>query len=682
MRILIIFSIFLFSLQSSKSQWQSANGPYTLGSDINSITSNNSYLFAGTNTLGVLRVGLGGSQWTTSNNGISGLHVYSINSYPDGIYACTYNGLSKSTNNGDSWNDFPLPGNIEPISMIRTNTALMVGSYALGIVTTTNNGVWWDHQFAYGNVRGFAAFQISRVGTVFAATSMGLMKSTNNYTWTQILPIKTYCVTIIGDNVFAGGMGVIYRSTDAGITWTISIITSTAYIVNSVAEFNGNIYAGADDGIYISSDNGLSWPKISDPITNVSTKSIYALTNKLFAGTFQEGFLTTAGSQWSFFNSGLPVLPISDLNTSGGYALAVGGGIFSEPDMGNIWQKVIPYSVGSLKKNSGKLYANFGQTLMRSTNNGFNWSEFGSNIYDVYCVSGNMLFRAFEDPTDNNQNEKEKNSPPMPVVRIDKSLDFGQTWTRVGNIYGMLNVTGLYVHERSTGNSIYGAPFVWSSTDDGANWYNVSQGLTSAANGFIFQNDSEYVFSPTGIFFHYTASWGPINGNLSDLNIHAGTANNYGIFIAGAYGIYRSTNHGLSWVSIGFPGGHYAVSLAADNEYLFAGTDNDGVWKYPLGSQVGIGNGNNIPKEFALNQNYPNPFNPSTKITYELQTTGNVHLVIFDVTGREIAVLVDQKQNAGRYEITFEGDNLPSGIYFYKIETGNWTASKKMILLK
>lgn len=98
---------------------------------------------------------------------------------------------------------------------------------------------------------------------------------------------------------------------------------------------------------------------------------------------------------------------------------------------------------------------------------------------------------------------------------------------------------------------------------------------------------------------------------------------------------------------------------------------------------VDIKENSSIPKEFVLHQNYPNPFNPTTKIIYELSKTGFVTLKVYDVLGREVSTLVNQYQNAGRYEIIFDAGNLSSGIYFYKLITeSNFYEVKKMLLIR
>jgi len=89
-----------------------------------------------------------------------------------------------------------------------------------------------------------------------------------------------------------------------------------------------------------------------------------------------------------------------------------------------------------------------------------------------------------------------------------------------------------------------------------------------------------------------------------------------------------------------------------------------------------------VPDKFALKVNYPNPFNPSTKIRYELPKGGKVNLRIFDLLGREVAVLVDEEKQAGRYEVDWQPGNISTGVYLYRLQAGDFVETKKLILLK
>ena len=85
---------------------------------------------------------------------------------------------------------------------------------------------------------------------------------------------------------------------------------------------------------------------------------------------------------------------------------------------------------------------------------------------------------------------------------------------------------------------------------------------------------------------------------------------------------------------------------------------------------------------FGLGQNYPNPFNPSTTISYELPEPTSVQLSVFDMLGREVAVLVDGERSAGRHAVRFNAEGLTSGIYVYRIHAGTFTQTRKFTLMK
>ncbi len=88
------------------------------------------------------------------------------------------------------------------------------------------------------------------------------------------------------------------------------------------------------------------------------------------------------------------------------------------------------------------------------------------------------------------------------------------------------------------------------------------------------------------------------------------------------------------------------------------------------------------PSTFSLEQNYPNPFNPSTTISYSLKSSGKVRLSVYDMIGREVAVLANEIQNAGQHEVKFAASGFSSGVYFYKLQSTSGVITKKMLLLK
>ena len=89
-----------------------------------------------------------------------------------------------------------------------------------------------------------------------------------------------------------------------------------------------------------------------------------------------------------------------------------------------------------------------------------------------------------------------------------------------------------------------------------------------------------------------------------------------------------------------------------------------------------------LPDTYALDSNYPNPFNPVTTIAYQLPEASHVRLVVYDLYGREVGMLVDEQQSAGRYDVSFDASGLASGTYVYRLEAGPYTDTKLMVLVK
>lgn|SRR5690606_11296607 len=115
--------------------------------------------------------------------------------------------------------------------------------------------------------------------------------------------------------------------------------------------------------------------------------------------------------------------------------------------------------------------------------------------------------------------------------------------------------------------------------------------------------------------------------------------------------------------------------------YRLKQIDYDGSFEYSNEIEVNV----TAPSDFSLYQNYPNPFNPATKIIYEIPSYAEVNTVqlkIFDVLGNEVAVLVNEEQMPGEYEVNFDASDLTSGIYFYSLNAGSFSETKKMILMR
>jgi len=144
------------------------------------------------------------------------------------------------------------------------------------------------------------------------------------------------------------------------------------------------------------------------------------------------------------------------------------------------------------------------------------------------------------------------------------------------------------------------------------------------------------------------------------------------------------------WKTIGFVEGNGNSNSPKDYSFfddnILAGTysyrlkqiDTDGKFEYSKIVQVDF----NLPEKFELYQNYPNPFNPSTTISFSLPQSTNVKISVYNLIGEKVDEIVNSFLDAGIHRIIFNASNLHSGMYIYKLEAGNISLTKKMILIK
>jgi photosystem II stability/assembly factor-like uncharacterized protein len=155
-------------------------------------------------------------------------------------------------------------------------------------------------------------------------------------------------------------------------------------------------------------------------------------------------------------------------------------------------------------------------------------------------------------------------------------------------------------------------------------------------------------------------------------------------------GLAKTSNGGINWIThnINTTRSLSKVYFSSANTGWIIGDSGTILKTTNGGITIGINPVSKIiPKDFSLSQNYPNPFNPTTKIRFDIpQAVGrgdrSVKMRVYDLLGRELSVLVNEELNAGTYEVDFDGSDLPSGVYYYKLATGSYTQTKKMVLLK
>ena len=206
----------------------------------------------------------------------------------------------------------------------------------------------------------------------------------------------------------------------------------------------------------------------------------------------------------------------------------------------------------------------------------------------------------------------------------------------------------------------------------------IAKSTVSSANAWSFLNAGAVPVELTS--FSASVAKGAVNLSWKT----ATEVNNMG------FNVERSANKS-DWTKIAFVQGNQtststiaysyvdkSVSNAGKYYYRLKQIDNDGSFKYSSIVEADV----NSPSVFALNQNYPNPFNPSTIISYSLPVASNVKLIVYNAIGQPVRVLENRFKNAGSYNISFNASELSSGIYFCKIEAGQFSSIRKMMLVK
>ena len=211
-----------------------------------------------------------------------------------------------------------------------------------------------------------------------------------------------------------------------------------------------------------------------------------------------------------------------------------------------------------------------------------------------------------------------------------------------------------------------------------------------------FNGDHDISMSGTGILtdtIGVTEGWNLIGGISLPLPVESITSIPGGLVTSQFFG-YQGGYRTMDTIK---PGYGYWVKVSGAGELILASTDQSSVTNnspaasgririIPTEEQPPLpptGTGQlPVPKEFSLGQNYPNPFNPSTTISYELPKKSLVTLKIFDILGREIETLVEGVEEPGYKSVRFNASGLASGIYFYRLEAGSFTETKKLLLLR
>lgn len=381
-------------------------------------------------------------------------------------------------------------------------------------------------------------------------------------------------------------------------------------------------------------------------------------------------------AQWVQVSNGMGNKTVRSLAYSGDNIFAgiysSTGGVYLSTNNGITWSEptsVIPY-VMSLTTYNNYIFVGSGLNsgIFLSTDNGANWAQTSLNNQNLYSlVSNNNII--FAGTLDNG---------------LYLSTNQGTSWIQSSLNSRSVYSIGVY------GNNIFAGygdtNGVYLSTDNGTNWIQ-----TSLNNRLItaLSVDGKNVFAGTntswGIYLSTNNGMNWVQTSLKNVPVNSISIIGNTIFAGtNSHGVYVSNNNGTNWIQRNE--GLNSLNINAFcilNNYIFAATDAYSVYRRPLSELIGIQPiSNEVPNHFSLSQNYPNPFNPNTKIKFDIAKSSSVELKIFDVLGRQIALLVNEELNPGSYETNWNAPNYPSGVYYYQLNTEIYTETKKMILIK
>jgi hypothetical protein len=220
-------------------------------------------------------------------------------------------------------------------------------------------------------------------------------------------------------------------------------------------------------------------------------------------------------------------------------------------------------------------------------------------------------------------------------------------------------------------------------------WYNMYQFASSVGTTYqLFSKDTTIVVNSIPLHIRAKANGKRMNDEIVQTVNGSYTAKKFA-FTTGLYVVIIGETPlvvapDTSWIATGvWMVKRIAPTVNIDLSLFGYGVMNVPGKMYIPTTPVGIKNiSTTVPDKFVLYQNYPNPFNPTSIIRFKIKDSRFVTMKVFDALGSEVTVLVNEKLNAGAYETTFDASQYPSGIYFYKLQAGDFSETKKMVLVK
>jgi ligand-binding sensor domain-containing protein len=698
--------------------WQPTNGPWAADIYRASVNKFSNTIFAISRTKGVFRSTNSGLTWTQRNDGITDFSLESIATTSSStVFVGTFNGaVFRSTNNGDSWFPTQMVGYSNwPITAIAIDNAGRVFATAAQnggwVYRSTDNGYTWNSVF---HANDFAtALAVDSSGTLLVGLNGGgIYRSTDGgNSWSPSSLTTGNASDFLVDPtgyVFAAVDMAIYRSANKGASWQpVSTGLSGRYVFSLGLLPSGKILAGVGNSIFSSTDKGLNWnPTYKGLDPGYFTSLVSLPDGSVFASDYGTArFLKSAdnGLTWS-------ELPFSPRN--------IRAVVFDSN--GNIFCGTGDYVSQSL--------------VFASTNSGSTWTAILGTYMPTCAIAINNQGHIFvvggllgADVLSN-------------VQFFYCSTDGGSTWNYVGVPSDEMSLVSVYTTIKAdlrgnlylgTQSAVGAGQGVWKSTDQGATWTQSINGLTNTSILSLSITASGTIFCGTnggGIYrsTDYATSWKQINNGLINYWILSLAIDPAGNIYAGCDwggGVFRSADNGNSWTQVGLQGFRVTSLATSTGGIVFAGTDTSGVFRstnnattwaavnsglqsYSINDLALAPDGrlyaatpeglfkssspvtsvenspNFITSDYALYQNYPNPFNPSTTIEFALPKSAFVTLRVYDLLGRQVGELVNEKLGPGTYKTQWnarlrpsdfggQAQGLASGVYFYRLTTGD-----------
>lgn len=339
---------------------------------------------------------------------------------------------------------------------------------------------------------------------------------------------------------------------------------------------------------------------------------------------------------------------------------------------------------------ASSLYEPFGSFLLKTTNGGINWSAEYLRLGELYV---NYIY--FLDSL----NAFAAGYPTF----FMRTSDGGENWrpvTRDSSIYAGYPPYKIKFYDENYGYACGGVRdvtgVIWRTTDGGFSWDTVVD--TSSAppeplfaiqifdslNVLVMGGDPEYGASTlrtsdAGNFWQYDTLgilWYPVEVGFRTMS--EGWAP-----MGPKLGFLFTSDSGENWSLLPTPDSAYVTNISfPDSSHGYAVGINGTILKYTYQKPNKVITDPTETGSFYLAQNYPNPFNPITSISYRVSSADVISIKVYDILGREVASLVNEYKPEGSYTVEFDGNNVPSGVYLYRLQTGAYSAVRKMILLK